>query len=152
MNKVLIRDFIIKVTYPSFISLVCFFVIFFLSGCLPGFDEIGEPPSLSGIWKGTIHETTTGNNGTLTISLSDGRGSLAGNWSAEFESGLKNGGGLSGQVNPALDSATFELTAAICPLTATAVFDGTSASGNYSNAVGGYCPDISIGTFSVHLQ
>jgi hypothetical protein len=134
-------------------ALLCLMLLAGLAGgCLPSADtELGDAPSLTGIWTGTATEQTSGNMGTLTLSIADGFDNLTGNWSAVFPaSSTTNGGNLTGTLNRSSNAASFTLSAVICPMTATATINGTTALGNY--ATYGFCPEPAVGVFTVVRQ
>ncbi|MBI3993891.1 MAG: hypothetical protein HY342_11500 [Candidatus Lambdaproteobacteria bacterium] len=120
-------------------------------GCILVDDDLGDSPSLSGIWSGTAQELTSDNTGNITLTISHNGSQLSGNWSVNFPiSETVNGGSLTGEINIATNGASFNLNALICPLTATAVFAGFTAEGNYASY--GDCDPPQTGSFSVTRQ
>lgn len=122
-----------------------------LGSCLQSTDAtLGDPPSLSGIWKGPIHETKTGNDGNLILTVTDSGGARTGTWVASFTSGTTNGGAMSGGIDRNHNSFTINMAAQICPLSASAFITGTHAAGTYAST--SPCPTPQSGTFSIDRQ
>lgn len=88
----------------------------------------------SGVWRGYLLESTTGNFGETVLTLEQNLSSVTGNWTAYFSTSPLNEGSLSGNTNQS-NSASFRLEPTVpgyCAMDVTVAINGDEAEGNYN--------------------